>query len=128
MAISSYKVELLKCETSGENYTKFADIKDFPDLFGDPNTIETTTLSDNQQTFKTSDTLSFTLNWDKTIASQIIELEGKDTKWKVQFSDGAAFTFSGAASLGVPGKGVDEVLEMTLNIVPSTVVTYVQGA
>lgn len=132
MAISSYKVELLKGETSSETYTKFADIKDFPDLFGDPNTIETTTLSDNQQTFipgiKTSDTLSFTLNWDKTIASQIIELEGKDTKWKVQFSDGAAFTFSGAASLGVPGKGVDEVLEMTLNIVPSTVVTYVQGA
>ena len=131
MAISSYKVELLKGETSGENYTKFADIKDFPDLFGDPNTIETTTLSDNQQTFipgiKTSDTLSFTLNWDKTIASQIIELEGKDTKWKVQFSDGAAFTFSGAATLGVPGKGVDEVLEMTLNIVPSTVVTYVPG-
>ena len=66
--------------------------------------------------------------YPKTIASQIIELEGKDTKWKVQFSDGAAFTFSGAASLGVPGKGVDEVLEMTLNIVPSTVVTYVQGA
>ena len=123
---------MLKGESSGETYTKFADIKDFPDLFGDPNTIETTTLSDNQQTFipgiKTSDTLTFTLNWDKTIASQIIAIEGEDTKWKVQFSDGAAFTFSGAAALGVPGKGVDEVLEMTLNIVPSTVVTYVQGA
>jgi hypothetical protein len=126
MAISSYKVELHNAATADGQFTKFADIKDFPDLFGDPNTIETTTLSDAQQTFipgiKSSETLPFTLNWDKTVAEQVVAMEGKESFWKVIFSDGASFSFAGAPSLGVPGKGVDEVLEMILNIVPSTVI------
>ena len=127
MAISSYKVELHNAATAEGQFKKFADIKDFPDLFGEPNTIETTTLSDNQQTFipgiKSSDILPFTLNWDKEVAQTIVGMEGKESFWKVIFSDGASFAFAGAPSLGVTGKGVDEVLEMTLNIVPSTAIT-----
>lgn len=126
MAISSYKVELHNSTTKEGSFTKFADIKDFPDLFGDPNTLETTTLSDGQQTFipgiKQGDTLSFTLNWDKTLANTIKGMEGKESFWKVKFSDGAEFVFSGYPSLGVPGKGVDEVVEMKLNIVPSSAI------
>lgn len=127
MAISSYKVELHNSATAEGTFKKFADIKDFPDLFGEPNTLETTTLSDSMQTFipgiKQMDALAFTMNWDKTIASQIKEMEGTESYWKVIFSDGASFSFAGQPSLGVTGKGVDEVLEMTLTIVPSTTVT-----
>ena len=127
MAISSYKVELHNSATAEGQYKLFAPIKDFPDLFGEPNTLETTTLSDSMQTFipgiKQMDSLAFTLNWDKEIASQIKGMEGKESYWKVIFSDGAEFSFAGQPSLGVTGKGVDEVLEMTLTIVPSTEVT-----
>ena len=127
MAISSYKVELHNSATAEGTFKKFADIKDFPDLFGEPNTLETTTLSDDMQTFipgiKQMDALAFTMNWDKTIASQIKDMEGTESYWKVIFSDGASFSFAGQPSLGVTGKGVDEVLEMTLTIVPSTTVT-----
>ena len=127
MAISSYKVELHNSATGGDTFTKFADIKDFPDLFGEPNTLETTTLSDDMQTFiagiKQMDALAFTMNWDKTIAQTIKSMEGKTSHWKVIFSDGTEFAFQGQPSLGVTGKGVDEVLEMTLTIVPSTTVT-----
>ena len=127
MAISSYKVELHNSATAEGTFKKFADIKDFPDLFGEPNTLETTTLSDDMQTFipgiKQMDALAFTMNWDKTIASQIKEMEGTESYWKVIFSDGAEFSFAGQPALGVTGKGVDEVLEMTLTIVPSTVIT-----
>lgn len=127
MAISSYKVELHNAATAEGQYKKFADIKDFPDLFGETNTIETTTLSDAQQTYipgiKSNDTLPFTMNWDKTVASQVVEMEGKESFWKVIFSDGTSFSFAGAPSLSVTGKGVDEVLEMVLNIIPSTAIT-----
>ncbi|WP_407453565.1 phage tail protein [Methanobrevibacter sp.] len=127
MAISSYKVELHNSATAEGTFKKFADIKDFPDLFGEVSNLETTTLSDGMQTFipgiKQMDSLAFTLNWDKTIASQIKEMEGTESYWKVIFSDGAEFSFAGQPSLGVTGKGVDEVLEMTLTIVPSTEVT-----
>lgn len=127
MAISSYKVELHNSATAEGSFAKFCDIKDFPDLFGEPNTLETTTLSDSMQTFiagiKQMDALAFTMNWDKTIAEKIKNMEGTTSYWKVKFSDGAEFSFAGEPSLGVTGKGVDEVLEMTLTIVPSSVVT-----
>lgn len=131
MAISSYKVELLKGDGSSA-YEKFSDIKSFPDLMGDPNTIETTTLSDDQQTFipgiKTGDTLQFVCNYSSDLATKVKAIEGQDTAWQVKFSDGSTFTFKGAVSMGIPGKGVDEVLELNLNIVPSTVVTFSAGA
>lgn len=126
MAISSYQVELHNSATGEGSFTKFADIKDFPDLLGEPNTLETTTLSDSMQTYiagiKQVDALQFTLNWDKAIASKIKKAEGKTSFWKVVFSDGTEFSFGGQPALGVTGKGVDEVLEMTLTIVPSTVI------
>lgn len=131
MAISSYKVELLKGNGSS-TYEKFSDIKSFPDLMGDPNTIETTTLSDDQQTFipgiKTGDTLQFVCNYSSDLATKVKAIEGQDIEWQVKFSDGSTFTFKGAVSMGIPGKGVDEVLELNLNIVPSTVVTFSAGA
>lgn len=127
MAISSYKVELHNSTTGEGQYTKFCDIKDFGDLLGETNNLETTTLSDSMQTFipgiKQMDAIPFTLNWDKTLAQTIKGMEGKESYWKVIFSDGAEFSFAGQPALGIPGKGVDEVLEMTLTIVPSTVVT-----
>ena len=131
MAISSYKVELHNSATGEGAYAKFVDIKEFPDLFGEPNTLETTTLSDDMQTFipgiKQMDSLQFTLNWDKEIASQIKEMEGTESYWKVIFSDKTEFAFKGQPSLGVPGKGVDEVLEATLTIVPSSTITMTLG-
>ena len=132
MAISSYQVELHNSATAEGSFKKFADIKDFPDLFGEPNTLETTTLSDSMQTYipgiKQVESFVFTLNWDKALANTIKGMEGQESYWKVVFSDGAEFTFAGQPALGVPGKGVDEVLEMTLTIVPSTVVTPNLGA
>ena len=126
MAISSYQVTLKWGDTAAA-LTKLCPIKDYPDLFGDPNTLETTTLDDNQQTFipgiKTSDTMAFTANYDKNTAQEIKTAEGKPKYFELDFSDGSKFTWQGSVSLGIPGRGVDEVIEMTINIVPSTVIT-----
>ena len=50
MAISTYKVFLMKKASTGNTYEKLVDIKEFPDLGGEPEMLETTTLSDNMQT------------------------------------------------------------------------------
>ena len=50
MAISTYGVQLMYKE-SGSSYKKLVDIKSFPDLMGEPNMLETTTLSNKSQTF-----------------------------------------------------------------------------
>ena len=67
MAISTYKVFLMKKADTGEQWSKLIDIKEFPDLGGEPEMLETTTLSDNMQTYiagiQSLDGLSFTANY-----------------------------------------------------------------
>ena len=127
MAISSYNV-VLKCGTSAADVEKLVDIKDFPDLIGDPNLLETTTLSDSQQTYipgiKTADLLTFTFNYTKEDFQKVKADEGKEMFYELSFSDGSKFTWKGQHTAGLPGKGVDEVLEATINIAPSSPVEF----
>lgn len=127
MAISSYNC-VLKWGESAETLTKKVDIKDFPDLIGDPNLLETTTLSDAAQTYipgiKSMDLMTFTTNFTKTDFQACKADEGKTLFYSLEFSDGAKFTWQGQHTMGVPGKGVDEVIEATINIVPSTSVEF----
>ena len=124
MAINTFGIELHNSATAEGQFKKFVSIKDVPDLLGEPNLLETTTLSDPMQTYipgiKQMDALAFTINWDKEVAIQIKGMEGTLSYWKVIFSDGSEFSFAGFPSLGIPGKGVDEVVEATLTIVPSS--------
>ena len=127
MAISSYNC-VLKWGENPETLTKKVDIKDFPDLIGDPNLLETTTLSDAAQTYipgiKSMDLMTFTTNFTKTDFQACKADEGKTLHYSLEFSDGAKFTWQGQHTMGVPGKGVDEVIEATINIVPSTSVEF----
>lgn len=127
MAISSYNC-VLKWGESSEALAKKVDIKDFPDLIGDPNLLETTTLSDAAQTYipgiKSMDLMTFTTNFTKTDFQACKADEGKTLFYSLEFSDGAKFTWQGQHTMGVPGKGVDEVIEATINIVPSTSVEF----
>ena len=79
MAISTYKVFLMKKGTEPDTYEKLVDIKEFPDLGGEPEMLETTTLSDNMQTYiagiQSLDGLSFTANYDMTDFQKLKALE-----------------------------------------------------
>ncbi len=131
MALSSYLVTL-KAGTSAETLEKLVDIKDFPDLIGEPNMLETTTLSDGMQTYipgiKSSDMMTFTFNYTKEDFQKVKTNEGKPMFYELSFSDGSTFTWQGQHTVGLPGKGVDEVLEATINIAPSTEVAFDAGA
>ena len=89
MAISTYKVFLMKKGASADTYEKLVDIKEFPDLGGEPEMLETTTLSDNMQTYiagiQSLDGLSFTANYDMTTFKKLKELEGKEDSYAVWF-------------------------------------------
>lgn len=49
MAISTYKVFLMI--KSGSSYSKLIDIKEFPNLGGTPERLQTTTLTDKAHTY-----------------------------------------------------------------------------
>lgn len=140
MAISTYKVFLMKKGTSADTYEKLVDIKEFPDLGGEPEMLETTTLSDNMQTYiagiQSLDGLSFTANYDMTDFQKLKALEGKTDSYAVWFGgqesgggvipDGSngKFEFDGQLSVYPVGGGVNEVVDMNISIAPSTPITF----
>lgn len=140
MASSTYKTFLMK-KGSGDTYEKLVDIKDFPDLGGAPEMIETTTLSDSMQTYiegiLSSDALEFTINYDLETYQTLLALKGVETEYAVWFGgtesngvvtptgDDGKFAFEGYLSVRVLGKGVNEVKEATVSIAPSTPIALV---
>ena len=127
MAISTLGVTL-KMGESAQALEKVVDIKDFPDLIGDPNMLETTTLSDEAVTnipgIRSSDMLTFTCNYTKADFTAVNDMANTPMFYALEFSDGSKFTWQGQHTCGVPGKGVDEVIEFTINIAASTAVEF----
>ena len=138
MAISTYKVYLMK--KSGSDWGKLIDIKEFPDIGGDPELLETTTLSDKMQTFilgiQSNEGLNFTANYTKSDYQTLQGLEGSEQDYGIWFGasvsnnvvtpDGSngKFEFKGELSVHVSGGGVNEVVDMAITIAPTTVITF----
>ena len=128
MAISSYNVTLA-WGASAEAVEKVVDIKDFPDMLSEPEMLETTTLSDAQVTnipgIRGGDALTFTYNYTKEDFTAVEADAGKHLYYALTFSDGSKFTWEGQHSSGLPGKGVNEVIEAQVIVAASTPVTFV---
>lgn len=151
MALSTYQVFLMRSE-DGTDYTKVTDIRDFPDLGGTPETIDTTTLSDSTSTsipgIQSFDAFVFNANYDKSEYTTIkgYETEDKakeskdDTYYAVWFGgdetkldengrpepkgDKGKFSFRGKLSAYTTGGGVNEAIGIAISIATSTPVTF----
>lgn len=137
MAISTYKVFLMRKNSSA--WEKLIDIKEFPDLGGEPEMLETTTLSDKMQTYipgiQSLDGLTFTANYtlaDYTALKAFEEIEEDYAVWfggtetgGVLTPDGSfgKFAFKGQLSVYPVGGGANEVVNMNITIAPSTPIT-----
>jgi hypothetical protein len=128
MAISTYGVQLMT-STDGTAYTKLCDVKDFPDLGGAPELLETTTLSDGAQTYingiQNIKALEFTANYDDTVYDTLAALTGTK-KFAVWFGTAGAdgkFKFDGQLAVWAVGGKVNSVVDMKISIAPSTVIT-----
>lgn len=128
MAISTYGIQLM--HKVSDTYEQLVPIKDFPDLGGSPEMLETTTLSDSMQTYipgiQSLDGLEFTANYTKADFSKLKALEGKDESYAVFFGEDGVdgkFEFKGSLSVFPVGGGVNEVVSMTISIAPSTPIT-----
>jgi hypothetical protein len=125
-AISTYGITLKWGSNSG-SLTKKIDIKDFPDLGGAPEMLETTTLSDAAQTFilgiQSLSSMEFTANYTKADFEAVLADAGKELNYSLEFGDEGdegIFEWQGEHSVYVVGAGVNAVTEMKIVIAPST--------
>lgn len=122
MAISTYMTVL---KYGADSPTTEIQIKDFPSLLGKRSSLETTTLSDDAQTFisgirQQSESFDFNANYDPAVYAAINALT-EIQKCSLEFSDGSGYTWDGYISASVNEGSVDAVLEMTISITPATV-------
>ena len=138
MAISTYKVFLML--ESDSSYSKLIDIKDYPDLGGAPEMLETTTLSDGYQTYipgiQSNEALEFTANYTVDDFTDLKAMEGTEYNFSVWFGgyeqdgeiipDGTSgtYSFSGQLSVFVVGGSTNEVVDMTITIAPSSEISF----
>lgn len=131
-----YAVEATKGTRPTTGYTIIPDVKEIPEMNPEPETLETTTLAETE--FKTyieglkdlGGALSFLANytseleevWSELVAAYKTAIdEGKATWFEVKHPklEKSVFFTGQPSAMGLPGMGVNAVLETNLYITPT---------
>ena len=124
MAVISKGIKL-SYKASGESaFTDLTNLQEIPDLGGDTESIEITTLADAAHMYTDGlknygDSLSFKFLYEGAQFETLNDLSGT-ISWQVTLPDDATCTFSGTSSVKLDGVGVNAALTYTLYIRPST--------
>lgn len=135
MATISKGIKLSYKATGSEStYTDLTNLQEIPELGGDTESIEITTLGDAAHKYTDGilnygDSLAFKFLYDPTQFTTLQGLKGS-INWQVSLPDGASgaidttCTFSGPCSVKLDGAGVNVALTYTLNIKPDSEMTW----
>ena len=124
MAVISKGIALsYKVGEVGE-FIKLKDLQEIPDLGGEVEAIEITTLADAAHMYTDGlknygDSLEFKFLYESTQFKTLSTLTGS-TNWKVELPDGETCSFSGTSSVKLDGVGVNAALTYTLAVKPNT--------
>ena len=113
---------------SGDSFTPLTDLQEIPDLGGDTEAVEITTLADAAHMYEDGiknygDNLPFKFLYKAEQFEALNALTGSKT-WKVELPDGTACTFGGTSSVKLNSVGVNQPLTYTLAIKPNTEMTW----
>ena len=128
MAVISKGIKLSYKAASGENYIELTNLQEIPELGGDAEAIEITTLADAAHMYTDGilnygDSLAFIFLYEKTQFTTLQGLEGSQD-WKVSLPDSSTCSFSGTCSVKLAGVGVNAALTYTLSIKPNSAMTW----
>ena len=120
--------------SNSSSLTSLTNLQEIPDIGGDIDTVEVTTLADVAHTYINGlldygDSLDFTFLHDQSQFATLNGLTG--TKyWQVGIPDGVSgaiktkATFQGEASVRINGVGTNEAITYTLSVTPNTSITW----
>lgn len=103
-------------------------LQEIPDLGGDTEAIEITTLADAAHVYTDGiknygDSLAFKFLYEKEQFNELNALEGSQN-CVVTLPDGATCTFSGTTNVKLAGVGINGALTYTLSIKPNSAMVW----
>lgn len=104
--------------------TVLTNLQEIPELGGEVEAIEITTLADAAHMYTDGiknygDSLAFKFLYEETQFSTLNGLT-ESQQWKVTLPDGATCAFGGTCSVKLDGVGINAALTYTLSIKPNT--------
>ena len=123
-AVISKGIKLSYKTGEGADFIDLTDLQEIPELGGDAEAIEITTLEDSAHMYTDGiknygDSLAFIFLYKTEQFNTLNGLTGSNT-WKVSLPDGTSCTFGGTSSVKLAGVGVNAALTYTLSIKPNT--------
>ena len=124
MAVISKGITLSYKAASGSDFIELTNLQEIPELGGDTEAIEITTLADAAHMYTDGiknygDSLAFTFLYEKAQFTTLNGLAGEVT-WKVELPDNTTCTFDGTGSVKLNGVGVNAALTYSLAIKPTS--------
>ena len=113
---------------TGEALKVLTNLQEIPELGGEKEAIEITTLADAAHMYTDGllnygDSLAFKFLYEAEQFTELNALDGVQT-WKVTLPNGEACTFSGTGSVKLDGVGVNAALTYTLAVKPNSAMVW----
>lgn len=135
MATISKGIKLFYIDGVDSTETELTNLMEIPELGGDSEAIEITTLADAAHMYTDGilnygDSLAFKFLYEKAQFTMLSGLKDRSEEdkatdsWKVELPDGTTCTFGGSASVKLDGVGVNAALTYTLAVKPSSAMTW----
>lgn len=123
MGVLSKGITLSYKGSTGE-FVELTNLQEIPELGGDTEAIEITTLADGAHMYMDGiknygDSLAFKFLYEKEQFSTLNSLNGSQA-WKVALPDGETCSFSGTGAVKLDGVGVNAALTYTLAVKPDS--------
>lgn len=111
------------------NDVALTNLMEVPELGGDTEAIEITTLADVAHVYTDGiknygDSLAFKFLYDQTQFMDLSNGTAEASEWEVHLPDGTVCAFSGTHSVKLDGVGVNAALTYTLSVKPNSAMTW----
>lgn len=113
---------------NGADFIELTNLQEIPELGGDTEAIEITTLADEAHVYTDGiknygDSLTFKFLYESAQFSALNALDSS-SDWKVELPDGETCSFSGTSSVKLDGVGVNAALTYSLAIKPNSAMIW----
>lgn len=106
---------------SESGFTEIEGLQAVPEIGGDPEQVDVTTLKDANKKYisgiQDMDSLEFTFLYDKAVFTKLkaVQTSGKEAKFELSYPDGAKCTFTGGVTVKMGSGEVNGAYQFTLS-------------